>query len=65
MTRIGFYTGKVYDDSVDITMINECCRVLNGDELNYDQEQLVILKKELLLNCNGCCGCEESQKSSI
>lgn len=62
-TRLGFYTGRLYDSSVDINSIKECCLVLNFKEPVLDDEELVIKKRaELKLNCIGCHGCEESQK---
>lgn len=59
--RMGFYTGKIYDNSVDISTIKECCQILNDREFhnrNLDKKRL-----ELKLRCVGCNGCEESQKN--
>jgi len=62
-TRIGFYTGKLYDSSVDINTIKECCEVLNYKEPVLEDEELVIRKRiELKQNCVGCNACEEAQK---
>lgn len=62
-TRIGFYTGKLYDSSVDVSTIKECCQVLNYKEPVLDNEELVVRKRiELKLRCVGCNGCEEAQK---
>lgn len=62
-TRLGFYTGRLYDSSVDIESIKECCLVLNFKEPVRDDEELVVKKRaELRKNCLGCFGCEESQK---
>ena len=62
VTRIGFYTGKIYDSSVDTSTIKECCQILNNDELVKDEEFLTKKRFELKVNCNGCHGCEESRK---
>ena len=61
--RIGFYTGKLYDSSVDIDSIKECCEVLNDEDPICDHEELAMLKHlQLKLNCIDCNACEESQK---
>jgi len=61
-TRIGFYTGRLYDSSVDLDTIKECCEVLNYKEPVLENEELVIEKrKQLRKNCIGCFGCEESK----
>ena len=66
-TRIGFYTGKIYDESVDPENIKECCHVFNCDEstikpLLDNDELLTKLRSELNMRCIGCNGCEEAQK---
>lgn len=62
-TRIGFYTGKLYDSSVDVGTIKECCQILNYKEPVLDDEEFVIKKREeLKQRCVGCYGCEEAQK---
>lgn len=62
-TRLGFYTGRLYDSSVDIESIKECCLVLNFKEPVRDDEELVVKKRaELKKNCEGCFGCEESRR---
>ena len=64
-TRIGFYTGKLYNSSVDVSTIKECCQVLNYKEPVLDDEELVVRKRaELKLRCVGCNGCEEAQKDN-
>lgn len=64
-TRIGFYTGKLYDGSVDVSTIKECCQVLNYKEPVLDDEELVVRKRaELKHRCIGCNGCEEAQKDN-
>ena len=63
MTRIGFFTGKLYDSSVDISDIKECCMVLNFKEPVLDNEELVVMKRvQLKQRCVGCNECEESRK---
>lgn len=62
-TRLGFYTGRLYDSSVDVNTIQECCLVLNYKEPVRDDEELVVKKRlELKANCIGCYGCEEARK---
>lgn len=64
-TRIGFYTGKLYDSSVDVSTIKECCQILNYKEPILNDEELVVRKRaELKLRCVGCNGCEEAQKDN-
>ncbi len=64
-TRIGFYTGKLYDSSVDVSTIKECCQVLNYKEPVLDDEELVVRKRvELKQRCIGCNCCEEAQKDN-
>lgn len=64
MKRIGFYTGKLYDDSIDVSTIKECCQVLNFKEPISEYEELVIRKREeLKKRCIGCNACEEAQRS--
>ena len=65
-TRIGFYTGKLYDSSVDVSTIKECCQVFNFKELVLDNEELVVKNRmELKQRCIGCNACEEAQKDLI
>lgn len=62
-TRLGFYTGHLYDSSVDVNTIKECCLVLNYKEPVYDDEELVVKKRlELRQRCLGCYDCEEARK---
>jgi hypothetical protein len=61
--RLGFFTGKLYDGSVDTSTIKECCAVLNWKEPILEDEPLLIEKrKQLRMSCTGCFGCEESRK---
>lgn len=62
--RLGFYTGKLYDSSVDTSTIKECCAVLNWKEPILGDEPLLIEKRrQLRMSCAGCFGCEESRKT--
>ena len=64
MTRIGFFTGKFYDDTVDPASIRECCQILNFKEPILEDEDLVLRKRKILKErCTGCFGCEESLKA--
>ena len=65
MTRIGYFTGKLYNSSVDVSEIKECCMVLNFKEPVLEDEELVVLKrKQLKQRCAGCHECEESRKEN-
>lgn len=64
MKRLGFYTGKLYDETVDPSTIGECCQTLKWKEPIYDDEELIVKKRaEFKERCKGCNGCQESQKS--
>lgn len=63
MKRMGFYTGKIYDDSTDPKDIKECCQCINYKEPILEDEELIIRKCRMLHErCIGCNGCEESRK---
>lgn len=63
MTRLGYFTGKLYDSSVLADDIKECCLVLNYKEPILNDEELVVLKREQLKQrCIDCHSCEESLK---
>ena len=65
-TRLGFYTGKLYDSSVDVSSIKECSLVLNYKEPVLDDEELVVKKRiELKQRCVGCNGCPEAQNDTM
>lgn len=65
MVRLGFFTGKIYDSSVDPSTIEECCLTLNYKEPVDENEELVIRKrKELRERCRGCFGCPISMRST-
>lgn len=61
--RLGYFTGNLYDSSVDPSTIKECCLLLNYKEPVLPDEPLIIRKKsELKKRCVGCNGCPESKK---
>lgn len=63
MKRLGFYTGKIYDDTVDPSTIEECALALNYKEPITDDGPYVVNKRaELKRRCEGCYGCPESQR---
>ena len=65
-TRIGFYTGKLYDSATNVSDIKECCQILNYKEPVLDNEELVIRKrKELHERCIGCNACEEAKRGGV
>lgn len=56
--RLGFYTGKLYDENVPTAKIHECAQVL------YSPTEALIdsLRPELKARCVGCNACEEARK---
>lgn len=65
MTRIGCFTGRLYDSSFNVSDIKECCVLLNYKEPVLDDEELVVLKRsQLKQRCIGCHECEESRKQN-
>lgn len=60
MIRIGKFTGRIYDITVDITTIGECC--INVDEKSAFKDEL-LKKKFPLPECAECRGCPEYQNS--
>lgn len=66
MVRLGFFTGKIYDSSINPSTITECCIMLNYKEPVDENEELVIRKrKELKARCEGCYGCPEAQAAFL
>lgn len=62
MVRLGYYTGKLYEEGTDVSTIRECCAVLNFKPPVYDDEELVVLKRtELKKRCVGCFECQEAK----
>ena len=58
MALMGFFTGKIYDDTVALDSIDECTQILNFKEPISEDEELVVLKrKELRNRCESCYGC--------
>ena len=45
-TRIGCYTGKLYDSSVDVSTIQECCQILNWKEPVFENEEAAFVARE-------------------
>lgn len=45
MKRLGFYTGKIYDDTVDPSTIEECALALNYKKPITDDGPYVMNKK--------------------
>lgn len=61
--RLGFFTGKLYDSSVDPSTIEECCLMLNYKEPVFSDDPFVVKKRaELKSRCEECLGCPESRK---
>ena len=65
--RLGNYTGKLYDDTVDPRSIKECCHILTfGEKLTEKEEsQLEQKRLELKQKCKDCTACEESKKGKL
>lgn len=55
MTRIGFYTGQIYDNTTPLANINECCAVINFDPTT-DIDKLNAKRYTLKLKCDACSG---------
>lgn len=53
MIRVGFFTGKIYDETVDPNTIQECCRLLTSNEKDLVTDEL---KQKIKENCNECFG---------
>lgn len=58
MKRIGFFTGKIYDENHDVSKIGECCLMFSEDSCSIDH-------KELKKRCDGCHCCPESRKEGL
>lgn len=66
MTRLGFYTGKLYGSDEDISKIGECCLCLSdkeAKELVSSEEALRITSARLKVKCYNCNACPEANKS--
>ena len=63
MKRLGFFTGKIYDDK-DYNCRNypECCLCLS-DERAEDEEYLNKERLKNKIKCSGCNGCPASQEA--
>lgn len=42
--RLGFFTGNLYDSTVDLLTIKECCILLNYKEPVFTNDPLIIKK---------------------
>lgn len=63
MVRLGFFTGKLYDSSVDPATIKECALLLDlKDPVDENDEFIAKKRAELKERCSHCCGCPESRK---
>ena len=62
MKRVGFFTGKIYDETTNPNNIKECCRVMYDDNKLEDENYLSDLRKELKEKCKNCQGSEECEK---
>lgn len=61
MTRIGFFTGKIYEEVTDPSTIKECCTMLNDkDPVIHDEEARKRCHEKLKHRCIGCYGCPAS-----
>ena len=59
MKRLGFFTGRIYDESTPVKDIKECCYVLRTrEELIFGIDAIKACLKE---SCAGCYGCEEAR----
>lgn len=57
MKRLGFYTGRVYDESVDVKDIKECCLVFESGNEEFVMRKSEELKRK---HCIGCFECGEA-----
>ena len=59
-TRLGFYTGKLYDENVSTAEIHECAQVL------YEPTEALVdaLRPKLRAKCIFCNACEEARKGA-
>ncbi len=63
MFRMGFFTGKIYDENVDVSTIKECCECINlGDVVLKNSDLMNEKRKRLRQECEGCYACEEAMK---
>jgi len=62
---MGCYTGKLYDSSVDVHSIKECCEVLRfKGSILEDAPRIIRKRAKLKEGCEGCTGCEESRRGT-
>ena len=62
MKRLGLFTGKVYNDNCDLSIVKECCLLISDKQASDDafiqREHAKYSKK-----CARCMGCPEAKKS--
>ena len=52
MRRLGVFSGKVYEENVDVSSITECCYLFESD---VEHQQVQNMRSALrCLSCNGC-----------
>ena len=61
MKRLGKFSGKIYDESYDIDLIEECC-LLISDEQAENEEFIRSQRVKNLLICAQCYGCPRSNR---
>lgn len=68
MSRLGKFTGHIYDDNYDFSNCSECCTIIPRD-IEKDEEQLEKFISERrvkdLLSCMSCFGCPAAKFSKI
>ena len=61
MKRLGFFTGKIYDETIDTASIKECCLYLTKDNEN-NEEYIAERKADNKQRCMSCFGCPISKE---
>lgn len=64
MKRLGYFTGKIYDESIDTATIQECCLSLTEEQAK-DEDFIQKKNFENKMKCITCFGCPISQKSIV
>lgn len=62
MKRIGIFTGKFYDENVDIHDIKECALLFSKED---EDDMIARAKINRILHCDGCFGCEASRNEEV
>jgi len=55
MKRLGHFSGKIYEDNVDVKTIEECCTVIPKEKEN-DEAYLDLLQSRERIMCMMCPG---------